>query len=167
MKRVIQILLIFICFLLQCTLFQNIAFAGIVPNLMIIVTSIYGFVEGRSDGMIAGFICGLLTDIFYSDIIGLNTLVFLYIGYVNGIANRVFYPDDIKFPILFISLSDLSYLFMIYLLQFLLRARFDIGYYFMHVILPEAAYTIVVAVIVYLPLQRIIYRLGVFEREGE
>ena len=167
MKRVVQILLIFICFLLQCTLFQSIAFAGIVPNLMVIVTSIYGFVEGRSDGMIAGFISGLLMDIFYSDLLGINMLIFLYIGYVNGVANRVFYPDDIKFPILFISLSDLAYLFLTYFFGFLLRARFDIGYYFLHVILPEAAYTIVVATIVYIPLQRIIYRLKTFERESD
>ena len=123
MKRVVQILLIFICFLLQCTLFQSIAFAGIVPNLMVIVTSIYGFVEGRSDGMIAGFISGLLMDIFYADFLGINMLIFLYIGYVNGVANRVFYPDDIKFPILFISLSDLAYLFLTYFFGFLLRAR--------------------------------------------
>ncbi len=167
MKRVVQILLIFICFLLQCTLFQSIAFAGIVPNLMVIVTSIYGFVEGRSDGMIAGFISGLLMDIFYADFLGINMLIFLYIGYVNGVANRVFYPDDIKFPILFISLSDLAYLFLTYFFGFLLRARFDIGYYFLHVILPEAAYTIVVATIVYIPLQRIIYRLKTFERESD
>ncbi len=167
MKRVVQILLIFICFLLQCTLFQSIAFAGIVPNLMVIVTSIYGFVEGRSDGMIAGFISGLLMDIFYADLLGVNMLIFLYIGYVNGVANRVFYPDDIKFPILFISLSDLAYLFLTYFFGFLLRARFDIGYYFLHVILPEAAYTIVVATIVYIPLQRIIYRLKTFERESD
>jgi rod shape-determining protein MreD len=94
-------------------------------------------------------------------------LIFLYIGYVNGVANRVFYPDDIKFPILFISLSDLAYLFLTYFFGFLLRARFDIGYYFLHVILPEAAYTIVVATIVYIPLQRIIYRLKTFERESD
>lgn len=35
------------------------------------------------------------------------------------------------------------------MLLFLLRSRLDIGYYFIHVILPEAVYTIVIAFAVY------------------
>lgn len=33
--------------------------------------------------------------------------------------------------------------------MFLMRARLDIGYYLLHIILPEAVYTIVVAFIFY------------------
>ena len=36
-----------------------------------------------------------------------------------------------------------------YLIMFLMRARLDIGYYLLHIILPEAVYTIVVAFIFY------------------
>lgn len=168
MKRLVEALAIILCFLLQSTIFQHIAFAGIVPNLMIIITSIFGFMEGRSDGMVVGFICGLLTDIFYGSVLGLNALIYLLIGYANGAANRGFYPDDIKFPLLFISVSDIVYLVMTYLSGFLLRARFNVGYYFLHIMLPELVYTIVVSLFVYLILRGILLRIeGSFEESEQ
>ncbi|MBR1523626.1 MAG: rod shape-determining protein MreD [Lachnospiraceae bacterium] len=168
MKRLVEALAIILCFLLQSTIFQHIAFAGIVPNLMIIITSIFGFMEGRSDGMVVGFICGLLTDIFYGSVLGLNALIYLLIGYANGAANRGFYPDDIKFPLLFISVSDIVYLVMTYLSGFLLRARFNVGYYFLHIMLPELVYTIIVSLFVYLILRGILLRIeGSFEESEQ
>ncbi|MCR5773592.1 MAG: rod shape-determining protein MreD [Lachnospiraceae bacterium] len=155
MKKLVELLVIIICFLLQSTIFHSISFAGIVPNLMVVITSIFGFMEGRNDGMFVGFISGLLIDIFYGSVLGWNALIFLLLGYVNGIANRVFYPDDIKFPLLFISLTDVAYLFITYVTGFLFRARFNVSYYLGHIILPELVYTIIVSVLVYLPLLRI------------
>lgn len=159
MKRVVEALAIIICFLLQSTLFHYAAFAGIVPNLMIIITSIFGFMEGRTDGMVVGFISGLIIDIFYGNLIGLNALIFMYIGFGNGIANRGFYPDDIKFPLLFISVSDLVYLILTYLTGFILRARFNVGYYFLHLMLPELVYTVIVSLFIYLAVRGILLRI--------
>ncbi len=152
MRKVIELIVIILGFLLQCTFFQAFSFAGIVPNLMIILTSSFGFMEGPREGMFAGFICGLLMDVFYSPFIGLNALIYLYIGYTNGQANRLFYPEDIKFPSFCIIMSDLACLMMQYVFGFLLRARLDLPYYVLHVMIPELIYTIVVAIIVYRPL---------------
>ena len=166
MKRLVEALFVIVCFLLQSTIFHYAGFAGIVPNLMIIITSIFGFMEGRSDGMVVGFVSGLLIDIFYGNVLGLNALIFLFIGYGNGVANRGFYPDDIKFPLLFISISDIVYLIMTYLSGFLLRARFNLGYYFLHLILPELVYTIIVSLFIYLAVRWILLRIeGRFEED--
>ena len=159
MKRVIGFFLIIICFLLQSTLFQHIAFAGIVPNLMIIITSIFGIMEGRTDGMLVGFACGLLTDIFYGSVLGLNALIYLIIGYADGVANRGFYPDDIKFPIMFIAASDTAFLILTYLSGFLFRARFNIIHYFLNIMLPELIYTVLAAIIIYIPLRKLLLSL--------
>ena len=46
MKRgIITALLIFICFLLQCTVFRALAFGGIVPNLLIVLTASFGLMR--------------------------------------------------------------------------------------------------------------------------
>ena len=73
----------------------------------------------------------------------------MYIGYMNGLFHNIFYPDDIKLPLIMITASDLLYSLVVYLLLFLLRSRFDFGYYFLNIILPELVYTIFVAVIFY------------------
>ena len=149
LRKVIVTLSILICFILQCSVFSSLAFAGIIPNLMIIVTSSYGFMRGEKEGLIIGFFCGLLSDIFFGSFLGFYALVLMYIGYLNGKFSRIFYPEDIKLPIALIVTSDLSYGMLCYGLMFLLRGRFEFKYYFTHVILPEAIYTIVITIFLY------------------
>ena len=137
------------CFLLQTTVFQWIDFGGIVPNLMIILTASFGFMRGERTGLLFGFFCGLLVDIFFANVLGLNAMIYMYIGYTNGKFNRVFYPEDIKLPLFLILLSDFSYGFIYYFVLFLMRGRFQIGYYFIHIILPEMVYTILITLLLY------------------
>lgn len=140
---------IIICFVLQSTVFQGISFGGIVPNLMIVLTASFGFMRGEKTGLLFGFFCGLLADIFFGSIIGFHALLYMYIGYLNGKFNRVFYPEDIKLPIALILISDLAYGLGTYIILFLMRGRFHLSYYFIHVILPEAVYTILITLVLY------------------
>lgn len=150
MKRfTVSVLLFIICFLLQTTVFQWIDFGGIVPNLMIILTASFGFMRGERTGLLFGFFCGLLVDIFFANVLGLNAMIYMYIGYTNGKFNRVFYPEDIKLPLFLILLSDFSYGFIYYFVLFLMRGRFQIVYYFIHIILPEMVYTILITLLLY------------------
>ena len=90
MKRfIVSIILIILCFLLQTTFFKGLAFGGIVPNLLIIITSSFGFMRGEKTGLIIGFFCGLLADIFFGNVIGLNAMIYMYIGYANGKFHQI------------------------------------------------------------------------------
>lgn len=149
LNTIIMILLVFINFILQSSVFTHFALGGIVPNLMIILTSSFGFMRGEKDGLLIGFFCGLLCDVFYGDFLGFYALIFMYIGFLNGKFSSVFYPEDIKLPIALIITSDLSYGIIYYLLMFLMRGKFRFLYYFTHIILPEALYTIVVTLFFY------------------
>lgn len=150
MKRlVVSIILIVICFLLQTTFFRGLAFGGIVPNLLIILAASFGFMRGEKTGLVIGFFCGLLADIFFGNVLGLNAMIYMYIGYANGKFHQIFFPDDIKLPLCLILISDMAYGFLYYVTLFLMRSRFHISYYFMHVILPEAVYTILVTLLLY------------------
>ncbi len=149
LRKVVVTLLVLTCFILQCSVFIGLAFAGIIPNLMIILTSSFGFMRGEKEGLVIGFFCGLLSDIFFGGFLGFYALVLMYIGYLNGKFSRIFYPEDIKLPIALIITSDLSYGILCYCLMFLLRGRLHFSHYFTHVILPEALYTIVITIFLY------------------
>jgi len=149
LRKVIVTVFIFACFILQCSVFSNLAFAGIIPNLMIILTSSFGFMRGEEEGLLIGFICGLLCDVFSGDFLGFYALIMMYIGYLNGKFSRIFYPEDIKLPLGLIVVSDISYGVLCYSLLFLLRGRLNFPYYFTRVILPEALYTIVITMVLY------------------
>ena len=103
----------------------------------------------EKEGLLIGFSCGLLCDIFFGSFLGFYAMVMMYIGFVNGKFSRIFYPEDIKLPLALIIVSDISYGLICYILMFLLRGRFHFPYYFTSVILPEALYTIVVTIILY------------------
>lgn len=149
LRKIIVALLIGVCFILQCSVFGAFTLTGIVPNLMIILTSSFGFMRGEKEGLIIGFFCGFLSDIFFGEFLGFYALVLMYIGYLNGKFSRIFYPQDIKLPLALIITSDFSYGITCYILMFLLRGKFHFSYYFMNIILPEALYTIVVTIFLY------------------
>lgn len=149
LRKIIVMLFVLVCFVLQCSVFGHLAFAGIIPNLMIVLTASFGFMRGEKEGLVIGFFCGLLSDVFFGGFLGFYALVLMYIGYLNGKFSRIFYPEDIKLPIALIITSDLSYGMLCYILLFMLRGRFQFTYYFMHVILPEVLYTIVVTLFLY------------------
>ncbi len=167
MRRKITVFLIIVsCFLLQSTLFQAWSLASVSPNLLVVVTSAFGFMRGRKEGMWIGFFSGLLLDIFFGNVLGFYALVCMYIGYVNGFFRKRFFPEDIKLPIILISVSDLAYNLLVYLFLFLLRSRFRIFYYFVHIMLPELIYTIGVTVFLYFILLKINQKLEAVERRS-
>lgn len=148
-RKIVIACMVLICFVLQSTLMKWIALGNVAPNLLIIITAAYGFMRGKKSGLLVGFFCGLLTDIFFGEVIGFYALIYMYIGYGNGFFNRIFFKEDIKLPLFLIALSDLFYGFVVYVLLFLLRGRFAFGYYMTNVILPEMIYTIVLTFIIY------------------
>lgn len=151
----IQLLIILICFLLQTAFFRYLDLAGIVPNLLLIPTMSFGMMRGRKEGMLVGFFSGLLVDIFYGTIIGPYALLYMYLGYINGFFHRVYYMEDILLPMLMVGANDFVYNIIIYIVAYLLRNRLDIGFYFLHVIIPEMIYTMIMTLILYKPLVKI------------
>ena len=139
----------FLAFILQGTFMKGIAISGITANLILATTCICGFINGRKAGMLVGFFCGLMTDLFFGSFIGFYSLIFTYLGYINGYYHKIFFPEDIKFPLILVTLSDLSYGIIVYLVMFLLRGRFDFPFYFVSVILPELIYTVLITVAIY------------------
>lgn len=165
-RGIITTVLILFCFLMQSTVFQGISFGGIVPNLMIVLTAAFGFMRGEKEGLIIGFFCGLLYDVFFGNVIGFHALLLMYIGYLNGKFSGGFYPEDIKLPLALIIVSDLSYGLLCYVFLFLLRGKLEFPYYFLHVILPEAIYTTVVTILQYPLILLINVRLENREKRG-
>jgi len=154
MKRIAAITgLIAVCFLLQSTVLQVIALAGISPNLLLILVSSLGFMRGEKSGLFVGFFTGLFVDIFFGRFLGFNALIYMFIGYGSGLFHRGFYDEDIKMPMIWIALSELVYGFGMYFCMFLLRSRFDFSFYFTHIILPELLYTVALTIVIYRPIR--------------
>lgn len=165
-RKIVLFLLIIICFLLQTTAFPTISIATVVPNLLLIIVSSFGLMRGKTEGMYIGFFSGLLIDIFFGFYLGIYALLYMYIGFVTGLFQKHFYPDDIKLPLLIISTSDFVYNLILYLVLFLTRNRFDFGYYLLNIILPEYVYTTIIAIFMYFILLKINQKLEAYEKRS-
>ena len=165
-RKIITGLIILGCFLLESTIFHNLTFASISPNLMIIITSSFGFMRGKKEGMTVGFICGLFVDLFWGNILGFHMLIYTLIGYLNGTFQRLFYDDDIKLPIFLITASELIYGFIIYACIYMLQGDFSFNLYFFKIIIPELVYTILVTLVLYQIILRINRKLEAKEQRS-
>ena len=139
-RYIVTFFLIIISFIMQTTVFRFFDFGGITPNFLIILTASYGFMRGDKSGILVGFFCGLLIDVFFGTYIGFFALIYMYIGFVIG--------------------------FVCYVLMFMFRTRFNIGYYMMHVIVPEIIYTTIVSIFYYPIILRINTKLEEIEQRS-
>ena len=160
MKRCITIgIIIIICFLCQSTVFHFIELAGVVPNLLLIVTMSFGLMRGRREGVLVGFFCGLLVDIFFGSVMGPYAFIYMTLGYVNGFFHRIYYVEDVLLPMLMITINDFAYNVIVYVMFFMLRNRLDFLGYLSKVIIPEMVYTIIITLFFYKLLVKINLRL--------
>ena len=148
-RALANLILILVSFILQTTVFRALDFGGIAPNLLMIMVTSSAFIKGDKAGLLTGFFSGLIIDIFFGTYIGFYALIYMYIGFIIGKFHEVFFSQNIAIPIIFITISDFLYGFICYVLMFLFRTRFDIGYYMMNVIIPEVVYTALIAIFYY------------------
>lgn len=160
MKRCITIgIIIIICFLCQSNIFHFLELSGVVPNLLLIVTMSFGLMRGRQEGLLVGFFSGLLIDIFFGSYLGPFAFIYMTMGYINGFFHRIYYVEDVLLPMLMITLNEIIFNVVVYIVYFLLRNRLGFGTYFINVILPEMMYTILITLFFYKILVRINMRL--------
>ena len=150
MKRIIcSFIMMIILYLIQTTIFNKLAIAGIKPNVVIILVVFIGYKYGKIPGMIMGFFMGLFLDLTEADYVGYYAVIYLTIGYLMGFVNKLYNGDFNLIPVGLIGVSDLMLNFMIFITGFLLRNRLDLPYYVIRIILPEAVYTMIVAALFY------------------
>jgi rod shape-determining protein MreD len=154
---------VLLSFILQTTVFRVMDFGGVVPNLLIIFTSSTAFIRGDKSGLLVGFFSGLLVDIFFGTYLGFFALIYMYIGFIVGKLHAIFFTQNIAIPIVIISISDFLFGFVCYVLMFLFRTKFDIGYYMSNIIIPEIVYTALVAIFYYPIILKI--HMSIDERE--
>ena len=150
MRRIISIfILIILSFLLQSVLFSFQNVRGIAPNLLLILTMSFCIMRGRREGMLTGFFCGFLYDIFFGTLIGPYMFLFMIIGYLNGAFHKEFLMEDVMMPVIIIIVDELFFNFVIYIATFLLRNRTNLFFYLTHVMLPQMLFTVLATIIIY------------------
>lgn len=165
-RKLILAALIFLCFILQTTIFKMSSFLIVSPNLMLIASCAIGFMQGKKEGIMAGFFAGIITDLTYGALYGRYALIYLLIGWFCGRYANIYFDEDLKVPLALISGSDLVFNLYVYVTGFLFRGRLDFGFYLKNIMLPEMIWTFLVGIVLYRILYVINHALMEKEKEG-
>lgn len=149
LKRVLTAIIFIATVVLQTTLFQAIAINNVSPNVFIIIIVSISALRSRSEGAVYGVLFGLAQDIFYGSVVGYYVLIYVLIAIVAGFLYRNYYPNSIVIPLTVIGVSDLVYNLYVFLTTYVLRGSIDVGYYLVHIYLPELTYTVVLSIVLY------------------
>ena len=165
-KILIIALVIYVSFLLQTSIFSKYRLAGVTPNILICVVATYGFMNGRKQGILVGFFTGILLDMFSGGIFGIYAMMYMYIGFLNGLFKKQFFGDDLRLPMFLIGMSDLLYGVSSYFVFIAIRAKYNFSFYFMNLILPEVVYTLLISIFVYYAILYLNNWLEKLEKKG-
>jgi len=165
-RRAVEIITVIVLFLIQITWFKGLEIASVSPNLLIIIVASIGVLRGSREGMIIGFIAGLLVDIYFADYLGFYALAYMFIGYVIGLFKRIFFAEDIKLPLILIMLGNALFNVAVYVFKFMLKGDLSFPYYLMNLILPEVMYTFIVAIFILPPTIKVNNLLEEYEKKG-
>lgn len=155
MKRAIAYAcLILILFLIQNNIFAASSLIMTVPNLLMILVFSFGFLRGSFEGMLIGFVCGLLSDLFFGSTIGFSALMYAVLGYGMGLLGNLYYTDLVNMPLILCLLSILIYHIGVYIFAFLIAGQRGFIAYLTRVALPELLYTGLMTLILYPLLRR-------------
>lgn len=158
MNVYLLVLLIIGNFLLQSTIFQYFRIAGILPNTALVIIVIISILNGRKKGITAGIITGLLQDLFFSRAIGVNTLIYMLIGYIIGGFEKKLFKDNLLTPIFLITVSTFFYHSVYFLLMYFLNQPFNFLFVLRKIALIEAIYNLFIGIFIYKCFYKQLYR---------
>ena len=142
----IQILLLY---LMQTSVFTSFALAGVVPDLLLIPVVAIAFTRGSNKGMVTGFVCGLMIDLTYSSFLGLFALMYMFIGFLTGFANKIYDENDYTSPVILVSVSELLYNLLYYVFFYFLNGKLNFGFYLYRFMIPKVIYTVLISLLLY------------------
>lgn len=111
--------LMLLAFLAQTVVFPVLGITAVAPNLLIASAVSVALLCGPYVGMTAGALAGCVLDIFFSPGVGVTAMPLAAIGYLAGVKNTRFRPENVLAPAVIALLGhmgmDLFSLILLYL----------------------------------------------------
>ncbi len=89
-RRVLAVVVVIVtALLLQSTVFAQLRLLGVRPELLYLVTIVFAFLEGPTEGAVVGFVSGLAQDLMLNEPKGILALTLTLLGYTIGMLRQL------------------------------------------------------------------------------
>ncbi len=151
--------------LLQTTVLSRLPFAAVTPDIMMVLTVSMGFMQGKKEGLMTGFVSGLFIDLISGSFFGGHAFLYMMAGYFSGFFCQIYFDNSVRLPLMLTGAGETFLNLAIYLSTFLLRGKLAFGKYLEIIILPSVVFTVLSTLVVYPVLYKINHLL--VERQKE
>lgn len=100
MKRLIQIILCIVLFIIDTSIMPMFGIKGVYPSLLFVFVILYSTINGYKDAVILGSISGILQDIYFSHVFGINALVNLLLCVIAAYIGDKTLKNKASIPVL-------------------------------------------------------------------
>lgn len=155
LRKLILFFIFVISFALQSTVFQYISIMGIKPNLMLILIISISLLKDKKVGGYVGLSAGLLQDILFGNVIGINGLIYFLIGYTVGLFNGSMFKGNPLVPFLVTFISTIFSNIMYFIFYYFSSADITFVRMLTNIALIEAIYNSILSVFIFILIRRL------------
>jgi len=145
----IIILSIVVNFILETTLIPHFRIFQVVPNTGLVLVVVLAILNGKTIGSLAGLVVGLLQDIMFIPVIGINAFIYFFVGYSVGIAETKLSKDSILLPILMTILLTFGYHMVYYIFMYFFNYNLPLSKLLKDVVSIETVCNTIIAIPVF------------------
>ncbi len=150
--------------LIQSTILDYIKIHDIKPNLLIVFIVLVALLKGNIHGAVIGFFTGLTQHFITGKVIGIYSLLGLFLGYTIGSLNKRIYRENFIVIIFFTAVSTFLYELLIYAFNTLFKGYNSLAYCIWNIILPETIYNSVASIFVFIFIYKLFEKFDSAER---
>lgn len=140
---------VLINFFLQSSILPYIGIGGVVPNTAILIIIIIALFKGKYYGGFLGLIIGIIQDIVFSPVIGVNAFIYFFAGYLVGLAESNLTKENAVIPFIFSILGIVYYNFLYYGFMFFLSRSVPFNSFAKDIFLIEIIYSAIFSIPIY------------------
>lgn len=149
--RIIIMSIVLICnLIIQSTIVPNLHLPWSVPDTLMIIVVSFSLLNGSIAGAVVGFSGGMLQDVVFGKYIGLNSLLYMLVGYIAGIPYKKVYIDQFIIPALIGMAAYVLKELMMILILYIMRMNVPLPISLINKIFPGILYTGIVMVFIHL-----------------
>lgn len=142
-------LIVLINFILQGTILDFFSLMGVIPNTALILVIAFTLIAGKETGAIVAISSGLLQDIFYSEVLGINAVTLFAIALMIGSLDKKVFKENLILPVVITVLATVVHYIMQFFFIYFLGIEVNIVTLMREYALKEVAYNGFVSVFIY------------------
>ncbi len=149
MRHILKVFMLLMALVIQSTWIKYTEILGVTPNLVLALVVAMGLISEPVEAGTYGFAAGVLWDLMWGRVFGVNALLFMYIVLLGRALIELMYKKGLFVSVMITFFSAILYEILFFLISFAIWGETGFLYLILRIIIPSSAYTAAVGIPVF------------------